>query len=268
MFVLKTIEYQLVIFYTFFCMKYLFFLTLPLLFFACKPDASISAEEQAALQAVKLICEQESDQVHSFVYAILDDSKVKLTEVATCALLAKSDYEAKGIPANALTAVGGQNASHEEYVYTYINEQDPSELRFYMTQVGSEHNHDSRAALASYKNKKFTLLRPLHLADVAGYYWYQSEEKSYVLFLGLKGPNLVSKLFATDEKLPAEKVLQRALPEFASGPETPFNCELNTLVFNSEIGQGKVFWRPDTAAVVFDHFMGGNEEMSFQQISF
>ncbi|MEL7220744.1 MAG: hypothetical protein AAGJ93_05455, partial [Bacteroidota bacterium] len=101
-----------------------------------------------------------------------------------------------------------------------------------------------------------------------GYYMHQSPDTSYVLFLGLKGPNLISKLFATGDPMPAQKVLQRALPEFAATPELPFECDLNTLGFSSQLGEGQFFWRPDSAAVTFQNFMQQDRVVAFELMSY
>ena len=249
-------------------MRSLFFFFSLFFLCACNPD---KPQEASHFSDVSLLCEaveSYSTQKQSAIYALLHDSKVKLAEIHACQTIAPEDYKKIGIPKDALCAVGGAGEGHNEYVYAQIRKGKEDELGFYIYTPASSSNHGSLISLAIYKKGKFKLLRPLHLADLAGYYWCERKDTSYVLFLGLKGPKLVSKLFATADPLPAQKVLQRALPEFASSPDFDFDCELNALIFESVLGNGHVFWRPDSAAVVFNQFLNKKEDFVFELISF
>ncbi len=252
-------------------MKNIFLLIMTISFFGCRPDARQNAADRAAFKEVQLICEDmdgHDNTPHSAVYAILKDSKVKLAEIHGCNTIESEDYENHHIPEDAIIAVGGVGDGHSEYVYAQVSEEDKNELRFYINTLELENNQGKRTALASYKKDKFQVLRPLHLADIAGYYMHESQDSSYVLFLGMKGPELIAKLFATDEPMPARKMLQRALPEFESTPDTDFSCELSSLIFHSDMGNGTVFWRPDSAAVVFNPFLDKKGEVVFELIQF
>lgn len=256
-------------------MKNLFLFFMAVLAFGCHSDKAQQAENRAAFKEVKLICEEQlglDAEKHTAVYAILKDSKVKLAEIHDCSAIDDSEFEKFNIPKKALFAVGGKGGDHEDYVYATVNEEDRNELLFYIHRIelSGENNHSkgTTTALASFKKDKFQVLRPLHLADISGYYMYEGTDTSHVLFLGMKGPKLSAKLFSTEEKLPAQKMLQRALPEFESQPDTDFDCELNTLVFNSSLGNGTIYWRPDSAAVQFNNFLESKEDVSFELISF
>lgn len=225
---------------------------------ACGPDNSEQAARHADWSKVQLVCEslsQSDDAPRSAVYAILQESKIKLAEISACDTIVADGYAQLGIPEKALTAVGGWWAGYGEYIYAMIEDEA---LRLYIGGIGeeSEAQHPQFAPLARYDGDQFQLLRPLHPADLAGYYMHQGPDTSYVLFLGLNGPNLVSKLFATAEPLPAQKVLQRALPEFAASPDLEFNCNLNGLDFQSGLGEGQIYWQPDSATVTFHTFLG------------
>jgi hypothetical protein len=237
---------------------------IPLLAFTnCRRTGS---EEAALLQTVTLNCEplEELDGTARFaVYALLDESKVKLAEINSCDYISPDNYATLGIPEDALTAVGGMFEDTGEYLYAQLKAE---QLQFFIASVGEE--VPKFTPLAIYEKKKFQLLRPLHLADLAGYYMHQGVDTSYVLFLGLKGPDLVSKLFATGDPMPAQKVLQRALPQFASTPDLPLDCDLNTLSFSSKLGYGQFFWRPDSAALTFQHFMGEDKTIAFELMSY
>jgi hypothetical protein len=200
----------------------------------------------------------------SAVYALLDESKVKLAEINGCDQIPPDDYAALGIPEDALTAVGGISEGIGKYLYAQVNRE---QLSFFIAS-GEVEDRPNFTPLAIYAKKKFQLLRPLHLADLAGYYMHQGADTSYVLFLGLKGPDLVSKLFATADPMPAQKVLQRALPQFASTPDLPLDCDLNTLSFSSELGSGQFFWQPDSAALTFQRFMGEERTIAFELMSY
>ncbi|MEL6660074.1 MAG: hypothetical protein AAFY48_06990 [Bacteroidota bacterium] len=246
--------------------KALLLLLISCCLFACGPDNSEQAARRADWSKVQLICEtlsQSDEAPRSAVYALLQESKIKLAEISACDTVVAEDYAQLGIPKDALTAVGSWWAGYGEYIYAIIEE---DALRLYIGGIGeeSEAEHPQYAPLARYQGDQFQLLRPLHPADLAGYYMHQGVDTSYVLFLGLKGPNLVSKLFATAEPLPAQKVLQRALPEFAASPDLEFNCNLNGLDFQSGLGDGQIYWQPDSAAVTFNTFLGKEETKVFE----
>lgn len=224
----------------------------------CRRDTQ---EETELLQGISLNCEpiNEASKADQFaVYAELNESKVKLAEIDACVTLSPDQYSSRNIPTDALSAVGGQSGS----IYVQL---ENSKLNFYISSAEEENNF---TPLAVYAKNKFQLLRPLHLADLAGYYMHQSTDTSYVLFLGLKGPNLISKLFATGDPMPAQKVLQRALPEFASTPDLPFGCDLNTLSFSSDLGDGQFFWQPDSASITFQEFLGKEGKVAFELMSY
>ena len=236
----------------------------------CGPEETDLEAAKKAWSQVQLNCESLSDDEglpRYAVYAMLQENKVKLAEVSACDTVLPDDFAIKGIPANALTAVGGFWAGYQEYIYAIIEQE---ELRLFIGGMGEGEDHDKPqyTPLATYDNDRFKLLRPLHPADLAGYYMHQGKDTSYVLFLGLKGPNLVSKIFATADPMPAQKVLQRALPEFASSPDMDFNCNLNGLDFDSGLGNGHIYWQRDSATVTFHQFMGKDKDIVFELMTY
>lgn len=235
---------------------------------ACGSDSTTADDANAQLANVRLQCEYlgESEGTPRYaVYALLDENKIKLAELPACDTILATDYADKGIPHTAITAVGGWWAGQGDYIYATVAD---GLLQLMIGSVGEEdaQSKPTYSPLASYDGKKFQLLRPLHPADLAGYYMHQGVDTSFVLFLGLKGSQLIAKIFATAEALPPQKVLQRALPEFATTPEVPIVCDLNSLSFVSDMGQGHIFWRQDTASVTFSSFMGAERERVFQLI--
>jgi hypothetical protein len=232
----------------------------------CGPADSDLEAERAAWAQVQLNCEAvhgEGELPRYAVYAMLEENKIKLAEMGACDTVIAIDYATHGIPADAITAVGSEVDGYEEYIYARINE-DKLQLFIGGTTEEGEHDKPLYSPLADYEKGRFKLLRPLHQADLAGYYMSQGPDTSYVLFLGLKGPSLVGKLFATTEAMPAQKVLQRALPEFAASPDMDFNCNLNGLNFESGLGDGHIYWQPDSASVTFHQFMGHTETKVFE----
>ncbi len=246
------------------------YLTIFLLVFlaACGSDSSDANDQAERLAKVRLQCEYlgESEGIPRYaVYALLDENKVKLAELPACDTILPADYAAKGIPKTAITAVGGWWAGQGDYIYAQAQD---GVLRLHIGGIGEESPETTPvySALAEYDGERFQLLRPLHPADLAGYYVHQGQDTSFVLFLGLKGPQLIAKIFATAEALPPQKVLQRALPAFATTPEVAVDCDLNSLSFLSELGQGHIFWRQDTASVTFTEFMGAPSTRVFELI--
>lgn len=244
-------------------------LGLCLCFVNCRKNMDADEQRIQGLRAVSLQCEilaPLQSQTRAAIYAHLNESKVKLAEVSVCDSIPREQYASLGIPADALSAAGGQKAGVGEYVYAQLT---GGELQFFIGGIGaSAGERPSYTPLAIYRKNKFQLLRPLHLADLAGYYMHQAPDTSYILFLGLKGPSLVGKLFATGEPMPAQKVLQRALPAFAATEELPFNCDLNGLHFESNLGTGQFYWEQDSAAINFHSFMGVDKDVAFELMTY
>ncbi|MEL7221321.1 MAG: hypothetical protein AAGJ93_08390, partial [Bacteroidota bacterium] len=135
-------------------------LTLVMFFTNCKRD---QPEEGHLLSTIRLNCERLNESVadeQSAVYATLNESKVKLAEMDACQDVSPSQYAGFNIPGNALSAISGQSGN----IYAVL---EGKKLNFY---ISNTKNGDNYSPLATYTKKKFQLLRPLHLADLAGYY--------------------------------------------------------------------------------------------------
>jgi hypothetical protein len=188
------------------------------------------------------------------VYALVGDFKVKLAEWSACEVLPADAFPA-GVPDSARAAVQGG-----DYLMWAIA--TDTGVDFYSAHR-STLEQEGYSRIATYRGGRFDLLRPLHAADLAGYYTHAGSDTSYVLFVGMDGGQLIGKLFATTEALPTPKMLQRALPTFAATPELPFQYDLNTLDFQSALGKGTLSWETDSAQLHFTTFMGQQKEIHF-----
>ncbi|MEM1217222.1 MAG: hypothetical protein AAGJ82_16115, partial [Bacteroidota bacterium] len=195
------------------------FFSLSLLIWSCQPNGTADDNEPLTVQ---LVCDEllMSDSEANFaISAVVEESKVKLAECPACQTISKEQYPKLGIPATAQGAIGGQVTGQWTIVYW---QQMDNAVEFYLGAIDENATQEKYfSELARYEQGRYQISRPLHLADLAGYYLHQSADTSYVLFVGLRGPYLMGKLFFTAEPMPAQKVLQRALPSFATGPDTP-----------------------------------------------
>lgn len=235
------------------------------LFFTCQRDP---VEMTEAIPA-ELICDSVGTTVEGARFAIsalVQERKIKLAEAPRCEVFTRERYAEFNIPSTVQGAVGGD----ENGRWTIVTwEQEGEELVF---RLGTAEAGMARTAyyseLARYRKGQFTVSRPLHLADLAGYYSAETADTSYVLFLGLRGPFLIGKLFATPEAMPPGKMLQRALPSFSAGPDTPIECDLNRLRFDSSIGEGSFFWQTDSVTLHFNRFLGVERAVDFGLVKY
>ncbi len=242
-----------------------FLLTATVFLSACGPAPAAEESTENDL-VVQLRCEEvgeDFDLRHYAIYTILDDSKVKLAEIHACDTLLPAQYAERGIPEEALTAVGGWYAGFGDYVYA-IEEEDG--VTFYLGGIGEGQEEPIYSALAKYIDGQFQILRPLHEADLAGYYTHATADSAFVLFVGMQGDELSGKLFGREGQLPESKELLRELGNFAAGPDFSIECLLLDLHFFSPLGDGIVSWEPDQTALVFQDFRATGEEISFVRL--
>ena len=197
---------------------------------ACTPDQSGGGHTAADFN-VSLLCEQsgERDGIPYYaVYTVLNDSKVKLAEINACDTILPADYTDKGIPKEALTAVGGWYAGFGDYVYAV---ESGKGVTFHLGGIGEGQDEPMYSALATYIDEQFQILRPLNVADLAGYYTNETSDSAFVLFVGMQGDTLTGKLFGRSGELPARQDLLRELGTFGAGATFPIDCILFDLRF-------------------------------------
>lgn len=96
-----------------------------LLLAACGSDKPAEEDRSANLGTspplnLQLICEtvsESEEDPRSAVYALIDESKVKLAEIAACETIPADQFGQYQIPADAVAAVGGWWAGFGDYVY-------------------------------------------------------------------------------------------------------------------------------------------------------
>lgn len=96
-----------------------------LLFTACGPDKPAEEDRSAKLGTapplnLQLICEtvsESEEDPRSAVYALIDESKVKLAEIAACETIPADQFGQYQIPTDAVAAVGGWWAGFGDYIY-------------------------------------------------------------------------------------------------------------------------------------------------------
>lgn len=132
--------------------------------FACQPERknnNASLEGTNAVQApvnIQLQCESisenEEDPMYS-VYAIVDDNKAKVAEIAVCEQISADAYNQYQIPLEALTAVGGWWAGYGSYIYATRSED--SSISIYLAEAGSSANESGLTTkkIATFANGNF-----------------------------------------------------------------------------------------------------------------
>ncbi|NUQ23066.1 MAG: hypothetical protein HUU34_03870 [Saprospiraceae bacterium] len=96
-----------------------------LLLAACGSDKPAEEDRSAKLGTspplnVQLICEtvsESEEDPRSAVYALIDESKVKLADIAACETIPADQFGQYQIPTDAVAAVGGWWAGFGDYVY-------------------------------------------------------------------------------------------------------------------------------------------------------
>lgn len=98
--------------------------TLLLAVTACGPEKPAEGDRGLEVSSsplnLQLLCEtlsESEEDPRSAVYAQVDDSKVKLAEIAACDIIPADQFAQYQIPTDAIAAVGGWWAGFGDYVY-------------------------------------------------------------------------------------------------------------------------------------------------------
>lgn len=232
---------------------------------ACQSEAT-STEEEASISVefrCELIGEQEGVPQYA-LYTILDESKVKLVELNACDRIEPADYRRLGIAQEAIAAAGGWYAGFGDYLYAV--EEEDGELSFYFGGIGEGQTEPIYSAIARYAEGRFQILRPLHQADLAGYYTHETTDSAFVLFVGMQGDTLTGRLFGREGQLPPAHQLLQSLGEFGAGSPFVMDYSLSDLRFSSPLGEGSVLWRPDEVILLFQTFEGESRKAAFNRM--
>lgn len=116
-------------------MKKVAFLLLATLLLSCQADKNSNEDDVSAL-TVELVCEDmgsDDFQPHFGVYAVVNESKTKIKEIATmCEPIAAEEYADLEIPSEAVAAVGGWWAGAGDYFYA---RKESEKVTFYYAAV-------------------------------------------------------------------------------------------------------------------------------------
>lgn len=141
--------------------------TLAILLFAatlaCQPEKknNTSSDGSATAQAplnIQLQCESisenEEDPMYS-VYAIVDDNKAKVAEIAVCDQIPVDSYNQYQIPEKALTAVGGWWAGYGSYIYATRSSE--STISIFLAEAGTSADESGMTTkkIATFANGNF-----------------------------------------------------------------------------------------------------------------
>jgi len=139
---------------------------IPILLFALSALAAClntpageGAEEGFSVQLLCQPASQDESMPQSAVYAIVNQSKVKLASMSACDSIAPASFEDYDIPGAARAAVGGWWAGGGEYLYAI---EEDSAVAFYQGWVeeGQEDDSYHYQKIALFKEGRFDLQLP------------------------------------------------------------------------------------------------------------
>ncbi|MCB0571527.1 MAG: hypothetical protein KDC66_17270 [Phaeodactylibacter sp.] len=228
--------------------------------FSLLASACISGPDEGSHYQVKLECQpisQDESLPQSAVYAIVNQSKVKIATVSTCDSIAFGDYATYQIPDSALAAVGGWWAGAGDYIYAI---EEGGRLAFYRAYIDEMQEQGGYAYenIGTYENGHFNLQLPLRPEELAGTYTQSHEEGSHILFIGLKEDTVKAELFKMDGILPPINQLNLLMAALEPQPLDPFDLNINNMHFRCPLGEGE-FARTDGSIVAIfrdEHFKG------------
>lgn len=129
-----------------------------LLISGCRADALVVDQtDQKNHQWLFCEAEQSADQQPLYaVYTTIDDSKLKVMDMESCAYVSPQQYANLGIPAAALTALSGSRNGKKRYVY--LVEQPPF-ITYYFAEWRSTAKPHFKPLL-KYDGRRFEWLHP------------------------------------------------------------------------------------------------------------
>lgn len=129
---------------------------------ACGPEDTSDATEavEDILYSVALTCEPqpegEDGTPQNVVMATVNENRTRIADIAACELLEEHQYAELGIPADALTAVGGWWAGSGDYIYA--TKDTLGELTFHHLVIDEQATEPSRQEIVRFREGKFTFL--------------------------------------------------------------------------------------------------------------
>lgn len=236
-------------------MKLRYFLALSILtglVCSCRLDPSpLTEEQEIAQQKVELVCESIQTPMHKnrqAVYVIIDENKVKIAELDNCTTLKVKDFSDHLIPEDALAAIEGE----KEVIYASLEEQ-----KIVFLAGKKELVQDDQAEyypLVAYEMGKFFFKIPLSQEDLVGTYAAETEDQSWILFIGMSNERLEAQFFEINGPLPDKKILARLLPVLPVLDLKELEIDLKDQRLRSELGPGFFYSSNDQLEIIFTDF--------------
>lgn len=240
---------------------------------ACQEDPEGPAAYQGpvAIEELKdssifLVCEevtQASDKSkHHEVYITIGPNKVKVGEIEGCQPIHSSQYEALGIPAEALHALGDPRDPGASIVYITRVRGDLITVRKGLPQPDSMPPYEYRS-LATFSNNELSPVADVNKADFVGVYTMETANKSFIFLIGMAKKNLSAHLYEINGALPTADQFYDALkgvePIYLPG----FSVDLNDLSFRSEMLRGQFTREGNKYVIQTEAWKGNNNQPLF-----
>lgn len=232
--------------------KYLIVFLLTMMIVSCAVDSAPTTEEQEGIPGhVELICQpiqSPKSNTRAAVYVIIDENKVKIAELDNCMPLSSQDFSKNQVPKDALAAVDGETeiiyASREEQMIIFLA--GKKEL--------SQDGKPEFYPLVSYEMGKYFFKIPLNKEDLVGTYAAETEDKSWILFIGMREQGLEAQFFEINGPLPDKKILARLLPVIPVVDLKNLEIDLKDQRIRCELGPGFFYSSNDQLELIFTDF--------------
>ncbi|MCB0704720.1 MAG: hypothetical protein KDC34_05395 [Saprospiraceae bacterium] len=193
---------------------------------------------------------------HYEVFVHIATNKAKVGEIEDCTVIAPEKYADYQIDAGAISAIGYD----EQVIYVIRTETSKVVVRLGMADGNGGYRY---RAVSSFTTTEMSSNRSINQVQLVGTYSgkIESENQSYLLFLGLSNKVLTAQLFRVPGEIPQQDQLivamQSAEPELLRN----FIVNMSDLTFESSTGSGKFIpGENNEMQVQFDAILGPNKQ--------
>ena len=195
---------------------------------ACQPDPHPSA-----VLRIDLLCEAEGAEAQAGVFAVLEDSKLKIAEMTQCEELSFARFFAHSVPADARAALKGMWYGIPSVLFV---RQRADTIFFFQESLQEEYPYAH--LVAEYRAGNFRMCLPTLPEHVTGLYAGHAGGRTYLLLLGLNGSVMEAEWWEVNGPMPEDGEISRILPVAQKLKLREFQLDMNRLHFGSELGTG------------------------------
>lgn len=229
----------------------LIIISLTIFIAACRVDPDPMDEEIPTGLQIELVCEpirSVANENQSAVYVIIEENKVKIAELQNCSTVTMENFSNLQIPIEAVAAVSGDAES------VYATMVGNKVIFFAGKKEFSQDGTMEYYPLVAYEKGKYYFKIPLNEEDLVGTYVAETEDRSWILFIGMRENGLEAQFFEHNGPLPDKKVMARLLPVMPVLDLKNLEIDLKDQRFRSELGPGFFYSSNDQLEIVFTDF--------------